>query len=114
MMVEILLESSTFRLRILLVRRSGCVSIGRCSNLRGCVGFGSCFFVGFVGSSGFFLMLLRRNHSTDGYLQVFDVGIVAGNVLVKASKQTLEQAGVVFQRIDQEPTKFVGASEVVT
>ena len=59
-------------------------------------------------------MLLRCNHSTDGYLQVFDVGIAAGNVLVKARKQTFDQVSVVFQRIDNEPTKFVGASEIGT
>ena len=112
-MAEILLECSTFRLWILLVHRSGSVCSGGYSNRRGCVGLGSCFFVGFVGSSGLFLMLLRCNHSTDGYHQIFDVGIVFGNVLVKTRKQTFEQAGVVFDCIDSEPTKFVTAGEIV-
>ena len=84
-MVEILLNCITFRLRILFVQGSGSVCSGGYSNRRSCVGLGSssCFLVGFVGSSGVFLMLLRCNHSTDGYLQIFDVGIVFGNVLVK-------------------------------
>ena len=59
-------------------------------------------------------MLLCSNHSADGYLQIFDIGVVICDVLVKARMQSFEQAGVVFDRVDKETTNSAVASEVVT